>query len=90
MRIRWTDLARAELRDAIAYIAADNPSAALRLRNRIFGAVEHLAEFPRSGRPGRVAETRELPVTGTPFVAVYRVDADVVVLRLLHGARRYP
>jgi plasmid stabilization system protein ParE len=43
------------------------------------------------GRPGRISGTRELVITGTPFVAVYRVRADAVeILRFLHGAQRFP
>ncbi len=35
--------------------------------------------------------TRELVVTGTPYVIAYRVEAHaVVVLRVMHGARRWP
>jgi toxin ParE1/3/4 len=90
MRIQWTDPARSEFRDAITYIAADNPPAAARMRNRIVEAIQQLTAFPKQGRPGRVADTRELPIKGTSFVAVYRVDRNIVILRLLHGARRYP
>jgi toxin ParE1/3/4 len=38
------------------------------------------------GRPGRVPFTRELVVAGTPFVVIYRVRADVEIVRVLHGA----
>jgi toxin ParE1/3/4 len=38
-----------------------------------------------------VPGTRELVVTGTPFIVVYRVEAaTVVILRVLHGAQRWP
>jgi toxin ParE1/3/4 len=47
--------------------------------------------LPNIGRPGRVPGTRELVVSGTPFVTVYRVESNVLwVLRVLHGARRWP
>jgi plasmid stabilization system protein ParE len=61
------------------------------MRDGVVSAVEKLETFPRAGRPGRVTGTRELPVAGTPFIAIYAVDADLVrILLLLHGARRYP
>jgi toxin ParE1/3/4 len=43
------------------------------------------------GRPGRVARTRELVVTGTPYILPYRVTAGVLeVLRVLHASRKWP
>jgi toxin ParE1/3/4 len=38
------------------------------------------------GRPGRVSGTRELAISGTPYLAVYRVQNNrVEILRILHG-----
>jgi toxin ParE1/3/4 len=40
---------------------------------------------------GRVRGTRQLIVVGTPYVVVYRIEpASVVILRVLHGAQRWP
>lgn len=91
MLIRWTETALHELDDAIDFIEADNPLGAARMNERIVAAVRNLRTFPRQGRPGRVAETRELPIPGTPFLVVYAVARDGIdILRLLHGAQRYP
>jgi len=50
-----------------------------------------LASWPEIGRPGRVPKTRELAIVGTPFVAIYRiVDERVEIIRLLHGAQKWP
>lgn len=38
---------------------------------RVQDAVENLIEHPNLGRPGRLPETRELVVSGTPFIVVY-------------------
>jgi toxin ParE1/3/4 len=58
---------------------------------RVLEAIEGLAEFPNVGRPGRVPGTRELVVSGTPFIAVYKVEANILwVARVLHGAQRWP
>jgi len=73
------------------YIARDNPSASARIVIRIFDRVDALAHHPESGRPGRIPDTRELVVTGTPFVVPYRVRADEIeILSVFHGARRWP
>jgi toxin ParE1/3/4 len=50
-----------------------------------------LAEHPGMGRPGRVEDTRELVVTGLPYVVSYIHERDTVtVLRVLHGAMKWP
>jgi toxin ParE1/3/4 len=50
-----------------------------------------LAEHPGMGRPGRVEDTRELVVTGLPYVVPYIHERDTVtILRVLHGAMKWP
>jgi toxin ParE1/3/4 len=50
-----------------------------------------LERFPNRGRAGRIAGTRELVVSGTPYIVAYRVASDrTIVLRILHAARRWP
>jgi len=91
MKIRWLRAALRNLDEQAAYIATDNPEAAVRMVGRVCGAIEGLAEYPSLGRPGRVPGTRELVVSGTPFVIPYRVRGDQVeILRVFHGAQRWP
>jgi len=50
-----------------------------------------LADQPGIGRPGRVPDTREWVMPHTPYIIAYRVeDETVVILRVLHGARKWP
>ena len=89
MRVEWHPLARADLAEIVAYIAIDNPVAAYRVHKEIQKQTEVLAKYPEIGRAGRVGNTRELVITGTPYIAAYRLAADVLtILRLVHGARR--
>ena len=91
MRLEWTRLALRDLGEAGEYIARDNPTAAERMAERVREAVEYLLDRPNLGRPGRVSETRELVVSGTPFIVDYWVrGAAVQVLRVLHHARKWP
>ena len=91
MRIRWLQSARADLRRIAHYIAQDSPTAAERLTVRITEAVAALAEHPLMGRPGRVISTRELVVSGTPYIVAYRVREGVVeILAVIHGAQQWP
>ena len=91
MKIKWVRLALCDLNDAGEFIAQDNPEAARSAVKRIWDATQLLTEHPHAGRAGRVPGTRELVVTGTPFVIPYRVVEDTVqILRVLHGKRKWP
>ena len=91
MRVEWHPLARADLAEMVAYIASDNPAAGYRVHDDIRKQTNLLAIYPEIGRPGRVRGTRELVITGTPYIAAYRFAGDALtILRLLHGARLWP
>jgi toxin ParE1/3/4 len=91
VRVEWHPLARADLAELVVYIATDDVSAAYRVHDKIREQTERLAAHPEIGRSGRVRGTRELVIPGTPYIAAYRFAGDVVtVLRVLHGARRWP
>ena len=91
MKLVWSPYALSD-RDAIfSHIEADSPRAAVHVDEQIVAAVRRLTEFPESGRPGRVAGTRELVVLRTPYVAAYVVLPGMVrILRVLHGAQIWP
>lgn len=92
MRVHWT--ARAETRlDAIhAYIAQENPSAAVRLVQAMLSRSQQIGEFPSSGR--RVPDyarddVREL-IEGD-YRIIYLILADRIdVLAVMHGAQLLP
>ena len=91
MRVKWLRVALANLEAEADYIADDNPAAADRLVQRIFRATNQLAKFPAIGRPGRVPGTRELIVSGTPYIIPYRIRENAVeILRVFHAARKWP
>ena len=91
MQVRWLRRALNNLDEEAAYIARDDPGAAARIVERIVTSVERLGAHPVSGRPGRVPGTRELVVSGTPYLVPYRVRGETVeILRVFHGARKWP
>ena len=91
MEIRWLNDALADVTEIHRYIAVDNPGAAARIVERIQSAVRRLGDLPHGGRPGRWRGTRELVIPGTPYIVPYRVKGDLVeILRIFHGARRWP
>ena len=70
------------------YIALDNPVAAESVYHGIVAAAQKLPQFPALGRPGRHPETRELSVSGLPYLIVYEVSAEAVtILAVFHTAR---
>jgi toxin ParE1/3/4 len=90
--IAWTEQAARQLEQARDYIAlANSEDVAAEVVLRILAAVEQLAAFPLSGRPGRVPGTRELVIPNTPFLAAYAVsERETVILAIYHGAQRWP
>ena len=91
MRIEWLPEAARNLTVQIDRIAERDPWAAIDIGDAVHAAVSRLAVHPTIGRPGRTTGTRELVVVGTPYVVVSRiVRAVVLVLRILHGAQRWP
>jgi plasmid stabilization system protein ParE len=91
MRIEWTRTALSNLDNAVEYIAADNPAAARKVAQQIWNTTQLLITQPGLGRPGRVAETRELVITGLPYVVPYlENDGIIVILRVLHTSMKWP
>ena len=91
MKITWTARARRDLVDIYGYLAPRNPAAARRMQDIIRTKVGALETAPLMGRAGRIENTRELVVAGTPYVVAYRITpAGVQVLRVVHGAKDWP
>lgn len=91
MRLVWLPRAKDDVRQAYAYISEASPKRARAVVKRIDAQVDTLLEFPRNGRPGRVAGTRELVITRTPYVVAYRLAGeDIEILAAIHGARTWP
>jgi toxin ParE1/3/4 len=92
MKILWSLKAIQDLDSLRAYIAEESPANAQRVVLRILHDVEELLpDHPPMGRAGRVPGTRELIVPRTPYIVPYRVDRQTIqILRVYHGARRWP
>lgn len=91
MILRVTPQARHHLNGIASYLSERNPAAARRVRADLRKAFEFLRHFPRGGRDGVLAGTREILVPGFPYIVVYRIDLDTVrVLGIYHGAQLRP
>ncbi len=91
MKVEWLPEAQRGFTAQVEWIADQDVWAAIDIGDAIQMAVARLADHPAMAREGRVSGTRELLVVGTPYIVVYRIEAAaVVILRLLHGAQRWP
>ncbi len=92
--VRWSRAALDDLKDQLAYIARDNPTAARDVTARIRLSAKALEELA-TGRPGRVGGTYEKPVTRLPYIIAYEIKARdgreaILILRVIHAARDWP
>ena len=91
MKLLWTKSAVSDLRQIREFVENEDPEAANRLGLLILDSVEQLAQFPKSGRVGRLKGTRELVLPGTPYFIPYRCKKDSIqLLRVIHGREDYP
>lgn len=91
MPIVWLSVAVQDVLQIRTFIADQDPQSARKVSARIDQVISHLAKMPKMGRPGRIFGTRELAISGTPFLAIYRVrEGRVEILRVLHGRQPLP
>lgn len=93
MKLYWLARASIARRTAIEYIAQESPRAALEQLDHIERQTDMLLLHPEIGRIGRVKGTRELVITHTPFIIIYRIRpraGRIELLNMLHGAQQWP
>jgi toxin ParE1/3/4 len=92
MKVVFSTLALAELDEILGYLSQRSPLGATHVEARLRRALDHISRHPQaaeeiSQRPG----VRRLPLSRYPYVIYYEViDDEVMILRILHGARRAP
>ena len=88
LEIVWSPLALLRVKEIRSFVAMDKPEAAERLAIRIVAAVEALRDYPNLGRRGSKRGTRELVIGGTPYVIIYKVSGErIIILTVWHGAQ---
>ncbi|WP_376985069.1 type II toxin-antitoxin system RelE/ParE family toxin [Bosea sp. R86505] len=91
MKIVWTRRSLREIDEAFAFVARDSPAAASAMVAAMEAGAAVLAEHPEIGRPGRVDGTRELVLSGSPYILPYRVrDGCIEILAVFHTSRAWP
>lgn len=90
MKVYWMAAADQDRADIIAYIGAENPRAALKMENIFSEAAAKLSDFPKLGKTGKIAGTREL-YPHESYRLVYEIrDEAVWILAVVHTARQWP
>ena len=92
--VQWSRAALDDLKQQVAFIAREDPAAALRVADQIRNAGIALGEKV-TGRPGRVTGTYEKSITRLPYVISYQLRhlagrETIVILRVIHTARDWP
>ena len=91
VKIRWTAVAADDLKSVHEYLREHVPAQADTVVDRILAGIDVLEQYPNLGRQGRLDGTRELVITGTPFIVFYRLrKSQVEILGVLHAARKWP
>lgn len=89
MEIEWSAHAVSDLKAISEYIEQDrNLETANRVTRTIYEAIQSLRTLPYRGRYGRIDNTRELVIPRLPYIVVYRVLKErLLVLNVVHGLR---
>lgn len=90
MRIRWSDIAEADLDQLYDYIARDVPYYAEQFIDRLIEAVGLLQDHPKIGRRVPEAEAREdvRELIFQSYRIIYLLEAEqVYILTVIHGSR---
>jgi toxin ParE1/3/4 len=89
--VRLSHLADNDLDDIRDYIQQDNPRAANEVLDKIFEALELLANYPEIGERHEELGRNIRAFTVRPYVIFYHPAADGIhVARIVHGARDFP
>ncbi|HVX60607.1 MAG TPA: type II toxin-antitoxin system RelE/ParE family toxin [Pirellulales bacterium] len=91
MKVSWSKRFAQHLRLEYEFLRSSEPANAALVRDRLIQAAASLAQFPDRGRAWRLAGSRELVVPGLPYVLIYRVKEDeVLIISLFHTSRNWP
>lgn len=88
MKLIWSKRCARALRREYEFLRARDPINAASVRDRLIRSAASLAQFPDRGRAWRLPEGRELVVPGLPYVVIYRVKKDEVVIVALFRISR--
>lgn len=91
MRLRWTPRAVTDLEEISDYLTVAAPQAREHLLERLERLTDVLLDFPLMGKMGLVKGTREFVLAGTPYILVFQLKGDaIVIVSVRDGRMRLP
>lgn len=88
MKLRFTRLALADLKEVLSEIARESPSGARRVQRRIRVVIDLLARYPGLGVRTEDPSIRRMVVSPFPYLVFYEIgEKEVIVHAVRHGAR---
>jgi len=90
VKVRYLRRALQHITDIHAHIATESPRAADAVVQRLITRIELLQQAPKQGRLGVRPGTREVIVSGTPYIVTYRISQDAIEILTIRDGRRKP
>jgi toxin ParE1/3/4 len=91
MEVVWLEEATKDLKEIGLHIGKDDPSAAYRVLAKIKASADSLENNSELGRTGRVDKTRELVISGYPYILPYTIKKKQIrILAVMHTSRKWP
>jgi len=92
--LTWSPTAKFDLWDILSYISEFDSDAAARFKERVFGSIERLTDFPESGRiVPEFCDATIREVICKPCRVVYSIKDNgrlIKIARVWHSARGIP
>jgi toxin ParE1/3/4 len=91
MRVVITVQAEYDLDQIVNYLLDRDPAAAFSVYDAITEQVRSLVDFPYRTRQGRIPGTRELVISNYPYIVVYEIVSDeIIILHVNHSRMQWP
>jgi plasmid stabilization system protein ParE len=88
MRTRLAPAAVRDIADILGFLSTRSTSASAGFRDRFREARQFIGQYPLSGRPTDEAGVRYVNTGKYPYLIFYEIfDVEVVIMRIMHGAR---
>jgi hypothetical protein len=89
MRVRFLQIAKLELDQAVEYYNREKPGLGFELLWEVFSAIDHIKQFPRAWQTFH-GEARRCLVRRFPYGIVFIQEGDVIVILAIAHLHREP
>ena len=87
MKLRYTLLALADLREVLDYVAAHSPQGARRVQARLQAVIDLLLLYPNMGRRTNDPSIRRMSTPPYPYLVFYEAtETEIIIHAIRHAA----